>query len=199
MDALCHVSDISYGRVKKPSDLVTIGQSLKVRITKIDPVTNRISASVKALAEDPYSDIEKKYKVGKIYDGVCTKLMQYGAFVRLQEGVEGLIHNSELSWTNKNIEPSKVLSVSQSIKIKIVSIDIEAKRISLSYKGTLENPWKNLQNKVGSVMEVKIKNVTDKAIFVELDSGLTGMIHYKEISFNESQDNLKKYKKNDLI
>ena len=199
LDALCHVSDISYGRVKKPSDLVTIGQSLKVRITKIDPVTNRISASVKALAEDPYSDIEKKYKVGKIYDGVCTKLMQYGAFVRLQEGVEGLIHNSELSWTNKNIEPSKVLSVSQSIKIKIVSIDIEAKRISLSYKGTLENPWKNLQNKVGSVMEVKIKNVTDKAIFVELDSGLTGMIHYKEISFNESQDNLKKYKKNDLI
>ena len=199
LDALCHVSDISYGRVKKPSDLVTIGQSLKVRITKIDPATNRISASVKALAEDPYSDIEKKYKVGKIYDGVCTKLMQYGAFVRLQEGVEGLIHNSELSWTNKNIEPSKVLSVSQSIKIKIVSIDIEAKRISLSYKGTLENPWKNLQNKVGSVMEVKIKNVTDKAIFVELDSGLTGMIHYKEISFNESQDNLKKYKKNDLI
>ena len=199
LDALCHVSDISYGRVKKPSDLVTIGQSLKVRITKIDPVTNRISASVKALAEDPYSDIEKKYKVGKIYDGVCTKLMQYGAFVRLQEGVEGLIHNSELSWTNKNIEPSKVLSVSQSIKIKIVSIDIEAKRISLSYKGTLENPWKNLQNKVDSVMEVKIKNVTDKAIFVELDSGLTGMIHYKEISFNESQDNLKKYKKNDLI
>ena len=199
LDALCHVSDISYGRVKKPSDLVTIGQSLKVRITKIDSVTNRISASVKALAEDPYSDIEKKYQVGKIYDGVCTKLMQYGAFVRLQEGVEGLIHNSELSWTNKNIEPSKVLSVSQSIKIKIVSIDIEAKRISLSYKALLENPWKNLQDKVDSVMEVKIKNVTDKAIFVELDSGLTGMIHYKEISFNESQDNLKKYKKNDLI
>jgi len=199
LDALCHVSDISYGRVKKPSDLVTIGQSLKVRITKIDPVTNRISASVKALTEDPYADIEKKYKVGKIYDGVCTKLMQYGAFVRLQEGVEGLIHNSELSWTNKNIEPSKVLSVSQSIKIKIVSIDIEAKRISLSYKALLENPWKNLQDKVDSVMEVKIKNITDKAMFVELNSGLTGMIHYKEISFNESQDNLKKYKKNDLI
>ena len=199
LDALCHVSDISYGRVKKPSDLVTIGQSLKVRITKIDSVTNRISASVKALTEDPYADIEKKYKVGKIYDGVCTKLMQYGAFVRLQEGVEGLIHNSELSWTNKNIEPSKVLSVSQSIKIKIVSIDIEAKRISLSYKALLENPWKNLQDKVDSVMEVKIKNITDKAMFVELNSGLTGMIHYKEISFNESQDNLKKYKKNDLI
>ena len=199
LDALCHVSDISYGRVKKPSDLVTIGQQLKVRITKIDPTTNRISASVKALTEDPYEDIGKKYKVGEIYDGVCTKLMQYGIFVRLQEGVEGLIHNSELSWTNKNIEPSKVLSTSQSIKVKIVSIDIEAKRISLSYKATLENPWKDIQDKVGSVIEVKIKNITEKAIFVELDSGLTGMIHYKEISFNESQDNLKKYKKNSLI
>ncbi len=199
LDALCHVSDISYGRVKKPSDLVTIGQPLKVRITKIDPVTNRISASVKALTEDPYEEIEKKYKIGEIYDGVCTKLMQYGAFIRLQEGVEGLIHNSELSWTNKNIEPSKVLSVSQSIKVKIVSIDREAKRISLSYKATLENPWKNIKDKVDSVIEVKVKNVTDKAIFAELDSGLVGMIHYKEISFNESQDNLKKYKKNDLI
>ena len=187
--------DISYGRVKKPSDLVTIGQQLKVRITKIDPSTNRISASVKALTEDPYEDIEKKYKVGEIYDGVCTKLMQYGAFVRLQEGVEGLIHNSELSWTNKNIEPSKVLSVSQSIKVKIVSIDVDAKRISLSYKATLENPWKNIQDKVGSVVEVKIKNITDKAIFAELDSGLVGMIHYKEISFNESHDNLKNIKK----
>ena len=199
LDALCHVSDISYGRVKKPSDLVSIGQQLKVRITKIDPATNRISASVKALTEDPYEDIEKKYKVGEIYDGVCTKLMQYGVFVRLQEGVEGLIHNSELSWTNKNIEPSKVLSTSQSIKVKIVSIDSDAKRISLSYKATLENPWKNIEDKIGSVVEVKIKNITDKAIFVELDSGLTGMIHYKEISFNESQDNLKKYKKNALI
>ncbi len=199
LDALCHVSDISYGRVKKPSDLVTIGQQLKVRITKIDPITNRISASVKALTEDPYEAIGKKYKVGEIYEGVCTKLMQYGAFVRLQEGVEGLIHNSELSWTNKNIEPNKVLSVSQSIKVKIVSIDVDAKRISLSYKATQENPWKNIQDKIGTVLEVKIKNVTDKAIFAELDSGLTGMIHYKEISFNETHENLKKYKKNDLI
>ena len=199
LDALCHVSDISYGRVKKPSDLVTIGQQLKVRITKIDPVTNRVSASVKALTEDPYADIQKKYKVGNIYDGVCTKLMQYGVFVRLEEGVEGLIHNSELSWTNKNIEPSKVLSNSQSIKVKIVSIDAEAKRISLSYKETLENPWKDIKDKVGSIVEAKIKNITDKAIFAELDSGLVGMVHFKEISFDENQEDLKKYKKNDLI
>jgi len=199
VDALCHVSDISYGRVKKPSDLVTIGQKLKVRITKIDPVTNRVSASVKALTDDPYENIEKKYKVGEIYDGVCTKLMQYGVFVRLQEGVEGLIHNSCLSWTNKNIEPSKVLSSSQAIKVKIVSIDKIAKRISLSYRDTLENPWKDIQDKVGSVVSAKIKNITDKAIFAEMESGLIGYIHYKEISFNENIDDLKKYKKNSLI
>ncbi len=199
LDALCHVSDISYGRVKKPSDLVTIGQQLKVRITKIDPATNRISASVKALSEDPYEGIEKKYKIGKIYDGVCTKLMQYGAFVRLEEGVEGLIHSSYLSWVNKNIEPSKVLSVSQSIKVKVVSIDADAKRISLSYKDTMENPWEKIQDKIGSIVEAKIKNITDKAIFAELDNGLTGMVHYKEISFDENADNLKKFKKNSLI
>ena len=199
LDAMCHVSDISYGRVKKPSDLVTVGQQLKVRITKIDPVTNRVSASVKALTDDPYENIEKKYKVGEIYDGVCTKLMQYGIFVRLQEGVEGLIHNSELSWTNKNIEPSKVLSSSQSIKVKIVSIDKDAKRISLSYRETLENPWKDIQDKIGTVVSTKIKNISDKAIFSELESGLIGMVHYKEISFNENIEDLNKYKKNSVI
>ena len=199
IDALLHVSDLSHGRVKKPSDMVEIGQKIKVKITKIDLTTNRVSASIKALTEDPYESLEKQYKVGKIYEGICTKLMQYGAFVRLQEGVEGLIHNSELSWTNKNIEPSKVLSVSQSIKVKIVSLDPEAKRISLSYKETLENPWKNIKDKVGSIVEVKIKNITDKIIFAELNSGLNGMIHYKEISYEENADDLKKYKKNQII
>ena len=102
-----------------------------------------MSASVKALTEDPYQNIEKKYKVGEIYDGTCTKLMDYGAFVKLEEGVEGLIHNSELSWTNRNVQPSKILSPSQTIKVKIVSIEAEKqKNISLSYKETIENPWK---------------------------------------------------------
>ena len=199
IDALLHVSDLSYGRVKKPADMVSIGQKMKVKITKIDPVTNRVSASVKALTEDPYENLSKKYKVGETYEGTCTKLMDYGVFVKLEDGVEGLIHNSELSWTNRNIQPSKILSASQSIEVKIVSIDVSAKRISLSYKETLENPWKKLENKAGSVFEVKIKNITDKAIFAELDSGLTGMLHYKEISYNESEEDLKKYKKNDLI
>ncbi|MFL2882656.1 MAG: S1 RNA-binding domain-containing protein [Pelagibacteraceae bacterium] len=199
IDALIHVSDLSHGRVKKPSDMVSIGQKIKVKITKIDPVTNRVSASVKALTEDPYARLEKKYKVGEIYEGVCTKLMDYGVFVKLEDGVEGLIHNSELSWTNRNIQPNKVLSVSQSIKIKIVSIDTDAKRISLSYKETLENPWKKVEDKVGTIVEAKVKNITDKAVFAEIESGLVGMLHYKEISFNENEEELKKFKKNDLI
>ncbi len=199
IDALLHVSDLSHGRVKKPADLVTIGQKIKVKITKIDPKTNRVSASVKALTEDPYQNIEKKYKVGEIYSGTCTKLMDYGAFVKLEEGVEGLIHNSELSWTNRNVQPSKVLSPSQSIKVKIVSIEAENKRISLSFKETLENPWKKIDDQIGNTIEVKVKNITDKAIFAELNNGLTGMLHYKELSFDENQDNLKNYKKNDLM
>ena len=199
-DALLHVSDLSHGRVKKPADLVTIGQKIKVKITKIDEKTNRVSASVKALTEDPYESIEKKYKVGQIYEGVVTKIMDYGCFVKIEDGIEGLIHNSELDWKNRNIKPNKILSVSQSIKFKIVNIDKETKRISLSYKATLENPWDKINDKIGKEVKIKINNITDKAIFGELvDTGLTGMLHYKEISYEENIDDLKKFKKNDVI
>ena len=199
-DALLHVSDLSHGRVKKPSDLVTIGQKLKVKITKIDEKTNRVSASVKALTEDPFDNIEKKFKVGEIYEGVVTKIMDYGCFVKIEEGVEGLIHNSELDWTNRNIKPSKILSVSQNIKFKIVNIDKETKRISLSYKATLDNPWDTIKDQVGKEVKIKINNITDKAIFGELvDSKLSGMLHYKEISYQENLEDLKKFKKNETL
>jgi small subunit ribosomal protein S1 len=125
--------------------------------------------------------------------------MDYGAFVRLEDGIEGLIHSSELSWTNKNIQPSKVLSPSQDVKIKIVSIDSDAKRISLSYKETLSNPWKEVEDKIGEVMEVTINNITDKAIFADLDNGLTGMLHFRELSYNEQEQDLKKFKKGQKI
>ena len=199
IDALLHVSDLSHGRVKKPSDLVTIGQNMKVKITKIDKITNRVSASVKALTEDPYDSLEKKYKIGSIYTGTITKLMDYGAFVRLEDGIEGLIHSSELSWTNKNTQPSKILSSSQEVKVKIVSIDSEAKRISLSFRETLPNPWKEIEDKVGSIMEVTINSITDKAIFADLDNGLTGMLHFRELSYNEQDQDLKKFKKGQKI
>ena len=200
IDALLHVSDLSHGRVKKPADLVTIGQKLKVKITKIDEKTNRVSASIKALTEDPYDNIEKKYKVGEFYQGEVTKIMDYGCFVKIEDGIEGLIHNSELDWTNRNIKPSKVLSVSQKIKFKIVNIDKDTKRISLSYKATLENPWDKIKNKVGESVEIKINNITDKAIFGELvETKLSGMLHYKEISYEENIENLKKFKKNEVL
>ena len=200
VDALLHVSDLSHGRVKKPSDLVTIGQKLKVKITKIDKKTNRVSASVKALTEDPYENIDKKYKVGNIYSGAVTKIMDYGCFVKIEDGIEGLIHSSELDWTNRNIKPNKVVSVSQEIKFKIVNIEKDSKRISLSYKATLDNPWDKIRDKIGQKVKIKIKNITDKAIFGELeDAGLSGMLHYKEISYDENIEDLKKFKNNDLL
>jgi len=200
VDALLHVSDLSYGRVKKPSDLVTIGQKLKVKITKIDEKTNRVSASIKALTENPYENIEKKYKIGQVYDGIVTKIMDYGCFIKIEEGIEGLVHNSELDWTNRNIKPNKVLAVSQNIKVKIVNIDKDTKRISLSYKATLDNPWDKIKDKLDKEVKIKINNITEKAIFGELvDSGLSGMLHYKEISYDENVENLKKFKKSEII
>ena len=200
IDALLHVSDLSHGRVKKPSDLVSIGQKLKVKITKIDNKTNRVSASIKALTEDPYENIEKKYKIGEIYKGTVQKIMDYGCFVKIEDGIEGLIHNSELDWSNKNVKPSSILSVSQEIKFKIVNIEKDSKRISLSYKATLENPWEKAKDKIGEEIKIKVKNITDKAIFGEVvDLKLSGMLHYKEISYDENIEDLKKFKKNDII
>ena len=167
---------------------------------QLDEKTNRVSASVKALTENPFDNLEKKYKVGETYEGVVTKLMDYGCFVKIEEGIEGLIHNSELDWTNRNIKPNKVLSVSQNIKFKIVSIDKDTKRISLSYKATLENPWDKIKSNIGEEVKIKINNITDKAIFGELiDSGLAGMLHYKEISYQENIEELNKFKKNEVL
>jgi small subunit ribosomal protein S1 len=200
IDALLHVSDLSYGRVKKPSDLVTIGQKLKVKIIKIDEKTNRVSASVKALTEDPFENIEKKYKVGEIYEGEVTKLMDYGCFVKIDENVEGLIHNSEMDWTNRNIKPSKILSVSQKIKFKVINIEKDSKRISLSYRATQKNPWEDIEKYINKEVKIKVSNITDKAIFADLvDFKLSGMLHYKEISYQENIEDLKKFKKNDLL
>ena len=200
IDALLHVSDLSHGRVKKPADLVTINQKLKVKITKIDKETNRVSASIKALTENPYDNIQEKYKIGEIYEGDVIKLMDYGCFVKIEEGIEGLIHNSELDWTNKNIKPSKVVSVGQKIKFKIVNIDKDTKRISLSYKATLNNPWDDIKKQLDKEVKIKITNITDKAIFGEIvGKNLSGMLHYKEISYQENIEDLKKFKKNDVI
>ena len=201
-DALLHITDLSYSRVNKPSDLLSIGQSIKVKIIKIDSETKRISCGVKQMHPDPYENLEKKYKVGKIYDGTVTKVVDYGAFVKLEEGLEGLVHQSCLSWTKKNIHPSKILSSSQKIKVKVIELDTEKRRISLSYKDTLENPWAAFIKKypTGSIVNAKIKNIADFALFVSIEnSEFDGMIHYKDISWQETEENLRKFKKNESV
>ena len=138
--------------------------------------------------------------MGEIYEGQVIKIMDYGCFVKIEEGIEGLIHSSELDWNNKNIKPSKVLEIGQKIKFKIVNIDKISKRISLSYKLTLQNPWDEIRKKIGEIVKIKIINITEKAIFGELtESKITGMLHYKEISYNENPDDLKKFNKNETI
>ena len=201
-DALLHVTDLSYSRVKKTSDLLSVGQTIKAKIIKIDLETNRISCGIKQMYKDPYENLEKRYKVNEIYSGVVTKCVPYGCFIKLEEGLEGLVHQSELSWTKKSIEPSKVLSPSQEVKVKIIELDSENKRISLSYRSTLENPWSSfLKNfPTGSVVQTKVTNITDFALFVSIEkSELVGMIHYKDISWNETEENLKKFKKGQII
>ena len=201
-DALLHVTDLSYSRVKKPSDLLSVGETIKVKIIKIDNQTKRISCGVKQMHPDPYEKLEKKFKLNEVYKGVVTKCVEYGAFVRLGDGLEGLVHSSEIDWTRKNVNPSKVLSPSQEISVKIIEIDAEKRRISLSYKATLENPWEKLvrESPVGSIVKAKVKNIADFGIFLNIEnSSLSGLLHYKDISWEEKEEDLKKYKKNDII
>ena len=200
LDMLVHVSDLDFGRVKQPSDLVSVGQTLKCKIIKIDPETNRISASVKDLNEDPYENIEKKYKIGSIYPAEIVKLQDYGAFASLEKNVEGLIHQSYLSHTSKTIKPDKVFSVGSKISVKILSIEKDKRRISLDYKSTLPNPWEKLKDKLNTSIKFKVNNVTDKALFGDLvDFGVTSMVHWKELSFSENVEELKKYSKGQTI
>ena len=201
-DSLLHVTDMSYSRVKKASDLLSVGQTIKVKIIKIDPETKRISCGIKQMHTDPYENLDKKYKINEIYKGIVTKCVEYGAFVKLEEGLEGLVHQSQISWTKTNVQTSTVLSPSQEIKVKVIELDPEKKRISLSYKQTLENPWHSLSKKftTGSIVESKIVNITDFGLFVSLEnSELIGMIHKNDLSWSQSEVNLKKFKKNTII
>ena len=202
VDALLHITDISWSRINKPSELLSIGQTIKVKVTKIEPKTNKISVSVKHLTEDPYSKIINKYEIGQTYDAIITKIQDYGCFAKLEEGLEGLIHQSELSWTKKNIHPGKILSTSQKIEVELLEKDIEKRRLSLSYKNTLVNPWNKFTEdfKVGDKFEGSVKNITDYGLFVSIkDTELDGLIHYKDLSWHEKESELEKYKKNQII
>jgi len=202
VDALLHITDISWSRINKPSELLSLGQSIKVKITKIEPVKLKISVSIKHLTEDPYSTKINKYEIGKIYPATITKVQDYGCFAKLEDGLEGLIHQSELSWTKKNIHPGKILSTSQKVDVQLLERDIEKRRLSLSYKNTLENPWKKFSTdfKTGDKSEGTIKNITDYGLFVSIkNTELDGLIHYKDLSWEEKDSELQKYKKNQSI
>ena len=202
LDALLHITDISWSRINKPSELLSIGQSIKVKITKIETEKKKISVSMKHLTEDPYSKIINKYEIGKKYPAIVTKVQDYGCFAKLEEGLEGLIHQSELSWTKINVHPGKILSTSQKIEVVLLEKDIEKRKLSLSYKDITVNPWKKFtqDHKVGDKFEGTVKNITDYGIFVTIrDSELNGMIHYKDLSWSEKDSELEKYKKNQIV
>ena len=198
IDALLHITDISWSRINKPSELLSLGQSIKVKITKIEPVKLKISVSIKHLTEDPYTKIINKYEIGKTYPAVVTKVQDYGCFAKLEDGLEGLIHQSELSWTKKNIHPGKILSTSQKIDVILLEKDLEKRRLSLSYKNTQPNPWNKFMedHKVGEKFEGTVKNITDYGLFVSIkDTEFDGLIHYKDLSWSEKESELSKYRK----
>jgi small subunit ribosomal protein S1 len=202
VDALLHITDISWGRINKPAELLSIGQSIKAKIIKIDDETKKISLGVKQLTDDPYVKVINNYDIGKIYPATITKVQDYGCFAKLEDGLEGLIHQSELSWTKKNIHPGKVLSTSQKIEVQVLEKDTEKRRLSLSYKNTLMNPWEKFEKdyKINDQGEGVVKNITDFALFISIsNSELVGMIHYKDISWNEKDSELANYKKNQLV
>ncbi len=203
VDGLCHITDISWSRINSPSDLLSIGQTVKVKVTKIEEKTKKISVSIKHLTEDPYSKIINNYKIGGRYKATVTKVLDYGCFAKLEDsGLEGLIHSSQMSWTKKNIHPGKILSVSQKIEVELLEKDLDKRRLSLSYKNCLTNPWTKFSkdHKVGDVFEGVIKNATDYGLFVSIkDTELDGMIHYKDLDYSEKSTELEKYKKNQTI
>jgi small subunit ribosomal protein S1 len=190
VDSLLHITDISWSRINKPGELLSIGQTIKVKIIRIEEKTKKISVSVKHLTEDPYTKIINKYEIGKKYTAIVTKVQDYGCFAKLEEGLEGLIHQSELSWTKKNIHPGKVLSTSQKIEVELLEKDIDKRRLSLSYKNTIVNPWIKFaqDHKVGDKSEGTVKNITDYALFISIkNTELDGMVHYKDLYFSNSE------------
>jgi small subunit ribosomal protein S1 len=202
VDALLHITDISWGRINKPAELLSIGQSIEAKIIKIDEDTKKISLGVKQLTEDPYGKVINNYEIGKVYPAIITKVQDYGCFAKLEDGLEGLIHQSELSWTKKNVHPGKVLSTSQKIEVQVLEKDTEKRRLSLSYKNTLMNPWEKFEQdyKIGSQGEGLVKNITDFALFISINnSELVGMIHYKDISWSEKDSELSNFKKNQSV
>jgi small subunit ribosomal protein S1 len=202
LDGLLHITDISWSRVTNPSEILTLGQEIDVKILNFDKEKLRVSLGLKQIQNDPWETIEGKYSVGGIYEAKVSNLTDYGCFAELEQGVEGLIHLSELDWTNKNIHPSKVVDLEEKIKVMVLEIDHDKRRISLGLKQTKTNPWTEFANKygLGDAVEGNIKSVTDFGIFVGLEGDIDGLIHLSDITEDENPTEvMENFKKGDKL
>ena len=202
IDGLLHVTDMAWRRVSHPSEIVNVGDTVKVRIIRINPDTQRISLGMKQLQADPWASIEAKYPVGSRFKGTVTNIADYGAFVELEPGVEGLIHVSEMSWTKKNIHPGKIVSTSQEVEVQVLEVDPNKRRISLGLKQTQDNPWEAFLavHPKGSTVEGAIRNITEFGLFIGLDTGVDGMVHLSDLDWNRPGDQvIKEFKKGDTV
>jgi len=202
IDGLLHVTDIAWRRVNHPTEVLTIGQHVKVKIIKINHETHRISLGMKQLLDDPWQGIEAKYPVGTRFKGRVTNITDYGAFVELEPGIEGLIHVSEMSWTKKNVHPGKIVSTSQEVEVQILEVDPVKRRISLGLKQTMRNPWEVFVEKhpPGSVVEGEVKNKTEFGLFLGLDGDVDGMVHLSDLDWKRPGEQvIDEYKKGDIV
>ncbi|HEY6833808.1 MAG TPA: 30S ribosomal protein S1 [Pseudolabrys sp.] len=202
IDGLLHVTDIAWRRVNHPTEVLNIGQSVKVKIIKINHETHRISLGMKQLLDDPWQGIEAKYPVGARFKGRVTNITDYGAFVELEPGIEGLIHVSEMSWTKKNVHPGKIVSTSQEVEVQILEVDPVKRRISLGLKQTMRNPWELFVEKhpPGSTVEGEVKNKTEFGLFLGLDGDVDGMVHLSDLDWKRPGEQvIDDYKKGDMV
>ncbi len=198
IDGLLHITDISWKRVKHPSELLTVGQDVKVKVLSFDSDRNRVSLGMKQLGNDPWVDLVERYPLGKRLDGKVTNITDYGCFVEIEEGVEGLVHMSEMDWTNKNIHPSKVVALGDEVKVMVLEIDEERRRISLGMKQCVGNPWQNFSqnHSKGQKVKGKIRSITDFGVFIGLDGDIDGLVHLSDISWSvPGEEAVKQFKK----
>src|ERR687894_2456780 len=202
IDGLLHVTDMAWRRVNHPSEVVNIGQTVKVKIIKINHETHRISLGIKQLLADPWEGIAARYPVGAKLKGRVTNITDYGAFVELEPGIEGLIHVSEMSWTKKNVHPGKIVSTSQEVEVIILEVDAQKRRISLGLKQTMRNPWEVFAEKhpVGSIVEGEVKNKTEFGLFLGLEGDVDGMVHLSDLDWNRpGEQAMEDYKKGEMV
>jgi small subunit ribosomal protein S1 len=202
IDGLLHITDMAWKRVRHPSEVVNVGEELQVRVLKYDRERNRVSLGLKQLGEDPWDNIARRYPTGARLVGKVSNVTDYGAFVEIEPGVEGLVHVSEMDWTNKNVNPSKVVQLGDDVEVMVLDVDAERRRISLGIKQCQSNPWEAFaaMNKKGDKVSGQIKSITDFGIFIGLEGGIDGLVHLSDISWNTTgEDVVRNYKKGDTL